>query len=716
MAREKRTKPCGHCKKSKLRCEYTDALPCVRCIKNGLADSCQFVIRLPSLSFPMMGNVPMDRKEPPAILPFPQARGPETPKPRISPAALMPPQPVPGAVHEQAWRSNMESKLSSVDSKFNDLLSALQENQRALVAERALNQRYVAENRSLLEQASRHDLLQRPGSAKRQLLGAGHEQTAKRMAVLLDFRDTVLSKDEAHVLFEFFDANISKQLFGFEIRRFSVDVLWQTSPILICAICTIALMHYPDRAISDKQELLKAHLNALCLGLLFLGRPRNDMEGFNAIVALVLCSFWLSDLQMFTGLAIQLANDFRLNDPNNRNDKSSLSNKDRLKLWYLLYILDGQQSMTFNRRAIVSTEDYAIKNSRQLFRVDKNRLASSHIPLISSESKSSDQTSDPEIGSLTDLRLVSQVEYNVALSESLKGNAWDLLTPQALGIPSKSNLELDKWMVSWTVLLAPTNNGAVWLSKSTLIYYNFAKMHINSSVMRQLQVESGSESLILPNWQNYRPQSNPVFKEEAQENSSDEESEDDEFLSNSELDNQDQALVDFQLAVNAAQTVLNLVLSDSDILSNLRYAPVHVHIMLYYAAILLVSPPPSSNSAENGSGHQAYFADILLRLKVVKILQRKIGSNLPTDRSFGNQLLKNLDTLFDERLLKLKEELSGAALHVSEKARRINEISTMQFSSSQLEMVLDSLENSSKEASPKPEKISAWPGSNHGHP
>ena len=86
---------------------------------------------------------------------------------------------------------------------------------------------------------------------------------------------------------------------------------------------------------------------------------------------------------------------------------------------------------------------------------------------------------------LTDMRLVSQVEYNQAINEAFKGTAWDLLAPASFGIPSKSNLELDRWMVSWTVLLSPESFGAIWSTKSTLIYYNFAKMHINSSAVKR---------------------------------------------------------------------------------------------------------------------------------------------------------------------------------------------------------------------------------------
>lgn len=652
------------------------------------------------------------------------------------------------------WKHSMESRLDSFDSKFNDLIDTVRENQKALMAERELSQYYSAQN-DRMQRELRYAALQGYSSyshsstpsleySDRKRSNTQEAESPKRLKVSKenDFRGSVLTLEEARTLFAYFDTNISQQLFGFEILKFSVDTIWETSPILICAICTIASMHYPDPNISTKQEALQFHLHELCSGLLFQGRPQTEREGFNTIVALILCSFWLSDSQRFTGLALQLAKEFGMNKPSRRKTEDSLSEKDRLKLWYLLYILDGQQSMTFNRLSLINSDDYSLRHSRELLLPNILRpKLSARDPVEAGPTNSPEgakvngdsaltkkliQKEKQEIErrefntNFTDLRLVSQVEYNQALNEAFKGDAWDLIAPSAFGIPSKSNLELDKWMVSWTVLLAPMNCGSVWLSKSTLIYYNFAKMHINSSLIRQLQVSTGDSNVTFPNWDNIDSVLEKNRSTQGPEHTNitveiqEEDNEEEEFLHNNEIVTQDEALLNLNIAMNAAQTVLNLVLNDMDIMNNLKYVPVHIHIMLFYAALLLVNRPVNNGSSDQTKDFP-YFQECVASLRTVKTLQKKIALNFPTDRRFGDRLIQSLDSVFHERSRRLKIELNEADLDIATKAELLNEISIL-LSSSQLELIPNSADGSSKESSPKPEKISAWPGSHHGHP
>lgn len=620
----------------------------------------------------------------------------------------------------------MENKINSFDAKFNDLVEALHANQRALLAEREVHQHHIEPENYPSYPHTRFSTPATPDFRKLHSPYLEEDQPYKRRRFVQDdFRNGFLTLEEARLLFKFFEENISQQLFGFEINKFSVDAIWETSPILICAICTIASMHYPDATISSKLKALQQYLNNLCAGLLFQGKPRTEREGFNTIVALVLCSFWLSDSQRFTGLALQLAKEFELNKPVPTNaTKDSLPEKDRLKLWYLLYILDGQQSMTFNRQALFDAGDYSLKHSRELLLTDSSKKTIEGTPDQKEKEEFKPQTllrtsSVRRTNYFTDLGLVSQVEYNQALAVAFKGNAWDLIAPTSFGIPSKSNLELDKWMVSWTVLLAPVMNGAVWLSKSTLIYYNFAKMHINCSVVRQLQIDTGDESVVFPKWENLnsvldkqRDQKLSVAPEEDPETDSDDEQE---FISNNELTTQDESILSLGIAVNAAQTVLNLVLNDTDILNNLKYVPVHIHIMLYYAALILVNPP-SMLGATIEPKLLSYYQKIVSNLKTVKALQRKIYLNLPTDRNFGVRLIKSLDDVLEERIRKLRIEMKEGDLDAPTTAKLLSEAYALQEINNKVELVLDSNENSSGDSSPKPERISAWPGSHHGHP
>jgi len=327
-----------------------------------------------------------------------------------------------------------------------------------------------------------------------------------------------------------------------------------------------------------------------------------------------------------------------------------------------------------------------------------------------------------------DMRLVSQVEYNQALNEAFKGNAWEILAPSSFGIPSKSNLELDRWMVSWTVLLAPGNNGAVWSSKSTLIYYNFAKMHINSSAVRLLQVNPTDNGSMLPKWDSslqtengpQRPHATIQKVDDDEEDSSDDDSDDqsgdDQFISNKALMTDDETIVNANIAVNAAQTVLNLVINDKDIVDNLKYVPVHIHIMLYYAALLVLNPPSRSTNKEIKPNTLDYCFKLLGNLKVIKSLQKKFYDNLPIDTKFGNRLIKSLEEAFEEKLNNVDSIIHGLPEDDTraELQKQVTALMEISKGADIVEVTDDS--GGSRGSTPGPEKISAWPGSNHGHP
>jgi hypothetical protein len=550
-----------------------------------------------------------------------------------------------------------------------------------------------------------------------------------------DFRAGYLSKEQAHELFAFFNSNISQQLFGFEISKISVESIWDSCPILVCAICAIASIHHP--LLSSMSPQLQIYLHELCEKIIFKGRPKNEIDGYNTIVALILCSFWLSNSQMFTGLALQLAKEYGLNNPYSKS-------KDNLKLWYLLYILDGQQSLTFNRQPLLNASDYAFKHSREILCLEDNEnklgnkedTANENTVDENKPKKLLKQTEEmpaqsqellTQSTSFTDLRLVSQVEYNQAINEAFRGNAWDLLMPSSFGIPSRSNLELDKWMVSWTVLLAPGNTGTVWSSKSTLIYYNFAKMSINSTAVRRLHVNPTEDDTMFPKWNdisdnkdtNHSPSHSSKAIRKIKDNpskydnsSSDDE---DEFISNSDLIVQDETVVSANIAVNAAATVLNLVISDNDIVENLKYVPVHIHIMIYYAALLLLNPPIKSYDKSKHFDVRDHYQKVLNNLRLIKSLQKKIYANLPIDTKFGDKLIRRLDDIVTEKLATIKSEVSNMEDFKLRKEILMTFDLFTENENTAIE-IIDSSGNSSRGSTPGPEKISAWPGSHHGHP
>ncbi|CAK9681755.1 unnamed protein product [Candida parapsilosis] len=767
--KEKRTKPCCNCKRSKVKCVYEGFLPCQRCLKTGQAATCQFVHKLPSLKLPSL-----DSKAPTVHSVAPISLNPvnstSVSKPQVSNMTTLLPSratfnsppfkeglsPIPSnnylpsdrlSRNDIQWKSDIEQRLNSFDTKIDSLVDLLKSNHQQQIGGHTIHKiesHYgsdhsqspkVATNGTRYQELLSTSSMNRAydQGSKRQKIGdytdikEGGINDEHNISPPHDFRDGFLSKGEAKDLFKFFDSNIAQQLFGFEISKFSVDDIWETCPVLVCAISTIASIHHPQ--LSFKSSQLSVYLRDICGTLFHKNKPTDKPSAFNTIVALVLCSFWLSDSQMFTGLALQIAKEYGLNNPN------CGRNRDDLKLWYLLYVLDGQQSMAFNRQPLVSSQEYSLKHSRELLiSEDERKLSETKKQLRRKIEPNSNVKKAPTEEDLhnklmkqkfTDLRLVSQVEYNQALSEAFRGDAWDLLMPSSFGIPSKSNLELDKWMVSWTVLLAPCNNGAVWSTKSTLIYYNFAKMHINSSAVRQLSMNPNDGGLF-PAWDKSVEKGMTQTQKSTQieecidsedDSDSDSNPDEDEFISNKGLVSPDEAAINANIALNAAHTVINLVINDKDILDNLKYVPVHIHIMLYYAALLLINPPSKSNNASVTLTPEIHYDKLLDNLRTVGILKRKIYSNLPIDSNFGSRFIKSLKKVEGEKLAEIKDYVStldDQDLRYTFE-RKVNSLIETSVNITELTEFNESGE-SSRASTPRAEKISAWPGSHHGHP
>ena len=281
MAKEKRTKPCASCKKSKVKCIYDRTLPCERRIKNGHAYNCQFTPNLPSLKLPLIAPPPTAltsngipsynqyRNIQPApqdvrfMLSPPFVNG-QVPvmtnnnssfgqQPNQTPQALVQPQThnnhlnqndvhLPARpmgqiesqinqsqinqsqVNQGQWNNQVEGRIDSLDSKLSDLVDIMKSNQRLLLENQA--QYHTLSSNLEHQRRQNDDELQRRQikslQKKRALENVPQDIKKPRLEVPDDFRDGYLTLDNARDLFSFFDAHISQQLFGFEISKFQV--------------------------------------------------------------------------------------------------------------------------------------------------------------------------------------------------------------------------------------------------------------------------------------------------------------------------------------------------------------------------------------------------------------------------------------------------------------------------------------------------------------
>ena len=534
---------------------------------------------------------------------------------------------------------------------------------------------------------------------------------------------SILSREDAEELFSFFNSNISPQLFGFDISKYSIDTIWETCPLLIATISCIASIHH--HSLSNLAPSLEKIIYNLSREIIYK-MPQNDIEAFNTIMALCFCGFWFGNNQMFTGVAVQIARSMNLVSPMNK--RSKIPKADRLKLWYLLYILDGQQSLVFNTQSMIDPRDSAIVNSKEtLISAENEDIKQKQIQASDGQQKTETLTCMNADNSIkdsikfntnyADIRLISQVEYHQAINAAFDGSAWGLLTPASFGLPFKTNLELDKWMVQWTVLLSPFKNNPVWSSKSTLIYYNFAKMHINSSAVRNYHAtgmslpkfdEIGNDFLNAETETDHI-QSSKITTIDSDEDDEDDDDEDAMALIAREMSPLESKKVSAQLALSAAETVLNVVLDDPDILNVLKYVPVHIHIMLYYSAILILKPH-TITGIEDENDQESKFNSAINAIKLVKRLRHSIIVNTPTDKEFSTKMVRELTNLIRDKVSEMKLVIENHDYEdEATKTARLVSLDKVLFDNDIRELV-PGLRRTNKV------KISAWPGFDAGHP
>ncbi|QPG72753.1 hypothetical protein FOA43_000054 [Brettanomyces nanus] len=733
---EKRSKACTNCRRSKVRCvKLGDDEVCKRCRNQGI----QCVYEYKIASYRIVGTGA--KADPPCQQRLVHPLAPLSRLPHSSASSTMasisnllnpsdespePPHTSSEPPHTSSeplnspkfeWQNSVEERLKNFDSKLGSIITILNDQNSSPHPIRQLpslnafmgNALSVATSTSPcissnvpvtkfgpISRNSSLDLTMiSPPNKRRKIEHKDHKSL-----------DDILTRKQAMELFNYFDANISSQLFGFSVGQYSVNSVWETCPLLVATICCISSIHHP--VFNNLFTSLEALIHKLSMDTLS-SSPKTELEAFNTIMALCFCGFWFQKDQMFTGLALQLARSMNL--MSSLNKQSKIPRKDRVKLWFLLYILDGQQSLVFNRQTLVDPRDITLSKGKSILLEAEDFEAGK----IEGANKDQQPAQDHSFESTySNLRLVSQVQYHQAIDCAFEEEAWDLFAPASFGLPYKTNLELDKWMVQWTVLLSSLKACPVWSSKSTLIYYNFAKMHINSTAIRKLQIvgtelprldqcevdddwNENSKKIETGKGAQLDTNGNPI---EENENSEEDENDDSDYNTYQdiikEMSPYQSRRVSSELAFSAAETVLKIVLEDPNIISALRYVPIHIHIMLYYAALLVLRTPSYLIS-----NREASFEESLRSIRMVKKLRIAVLANTPTDREFAQRLVVALTSILREKVKTLKERISRE----TDGDRKFKQLEDMLSSN-------DSMFLKHR----KPHKIMAWPGFDSGHP
>lgn len=495
-------------------------------------------------------------------------------------------------------------------------------------------------------------------------------ETVKRSK--LDSLMDIITLEECLELFDYFNVHLLSQLFGFMLlKTVKIKDLYESNSVLAITVCYIGSIHHLK--LNSYTTTLKTLFDRRIFELLLRHEPRDDFDAFNTILSMCLIGFWLN--RNFTGMAVQLAKNSGLN----LNTESQIPSSDKIKLWYLLYTLDGQQALAYNREPIITKQDFSVQKIKR--------------KLLQERSSSLYQ----------DVRLISQIEYNTIVNDVFQGNSWDVLNPSNFGIPFRTNMDLDRWMVHWTVLFGSITgfDTNAWSSKSTLIYYNFAKMHINSSFIRNLM---GSNEILLP-WKNIDEISLPInnrLKELPDDSDEDNDDDDeDEELYITETD----PIISSKIATTSAMNILQLFLFDNDIMESIRFCPTHIHVLLYYAVLIALNSPSMTKND---------YTDYFKLIKLLKNLLKILSINLPIDKEFGLKLVFHLKKAMIENF---EKHINSGELTKDQESKLVKELGILKsnshivenYSNEELYDVLDTTSGGRK-------TISAWPGTDHSHP
>lgn len=278
----------------------------------------------------------------------------------------------------------------------------------------------------------------------------------------------------AQDLVEQYLVRLDPYLYGICSGYRTVQQIRSTSPVLFAAVCTVSALQNPHA--QPIYEACNREFRRLVSRSLF---EKHDLE---YVRALCISSFWLSDAsRILSSDAIRRAADMRLHrsfdhlttpplvDGSAATAAASESSamKDRVRLWYLIFISDQHLSILHNRDPLLRS-DKEIALSWETF------LAR-------------DDTTD------SDVRIVSQVALLVIMSQvrDLLGSDQESRVPQSLSNQIiHYSRQLDRWFTKFSALFKPDPYIGDFPKTGLQLHYHFGKLYLGHQVFKGLNGEA----------------------------------------------------------------------------------------------------------------------------------------------------------------------------------------------------------------------------------
>ncbi|KAI9927834.1 hypothetical protein ASPWEDRAFT_69797 [Aspergillus wentii DTO 134E9] len=289
----------------------------------------------------------------------------------------------------------------------------------------------------------------------------------------------IISATDAGILVERYFTRFDSYLYGTSSKFYDLQKLRTSCPTLLAAICTISAIHDPQS--QALYEVCNREFRRRVSRSLF------EKHGLEYLRALTVSSFWLADasrillsdavrrsadihLHRSFGHIWNMANGGPVTTPGSTSHGPSPSMaemKDRVRLWYLLFICDQHLSILHNRDP--------------LLRSDKEIAMSWEAYLKREDSKD------------TDIRIVSQVALLLIMSQvrDLLGSDQETRVPQTLAnqIVHYSR-QLDKWFTRFSALFKPDPCIGDFPRRGLQLHYQFGKLYLGHQIFKGLQGEA----------------------------------------------------------------------------------------------------------------------------------------------------------------------------------------------------------------------------------
>lgn len=289
----------------------------------------------------------------------------------------------------------------------------------------------------------------------------------------------IISMSDAEILVDRYFTRIDSYLYGIGSRLHNLHQLRSAHPILFAAICTVSALHDPRNINQSVYEACNREFRRLVSQSLF---EKHDLE---YIRALCISSFWLADAsRILLSDAVRRSADVHLHRSfgrlwnvshkdspgrsNNGGDVDTVSEmRDRVRLWYLLFICDQHLSILHNRDPLLRSDiEIAISWEAYLRR---------------------DDVTD------SDVRIISQVALLRIMSHvrDVLGPDQETRVPQTLANQiAYYSRQLDKWFTRFSALFKPDPYIGDFPRRGLQLHYQFGKLYLGHQVFKGLRGEA----------------------------------------------------------------------------------------------------------------------------------------------------------------------------------------------------------------------------------